>query len=77
MWMVSFVYTLPLYHSLPDAGDFTPEIKLETTSLEEEEANLAGQEKAVFLKFMSKMLQWKPEDRKSAKELMNDPWLRY
>lgn len=33
-------------------------------------------EKAAFLNFVKGMLQWRPEDRKTAKELYNDPWLR-
>ncbi|KAK2015919.1 kinase-like protein [Colletotrichum eremochloae] len=45
------------------------------SSLEEEECNLEGPEKAEFLIFLRKMLQWRPEDRFSARELMGDPWL--
>lgn len=48
---------------------------MKKTSLEDEEENLEGKEKVVFLQFVRKMLQWLPEDRKSAKELMDDPWL--
>lgn len=44
-------------------------------SLEDEEENLEGEEKEVFLAFLRKMLQWRPEDRQSAKELLKDPWL--
>ncbi|CCM06511.1 uncharacterized protein FIBRA_08782 [Fibroporia radiculosa] len=29
-----------------------------------------------FFAFMRKILQWVPEDRQSAKELLSDPWLR-
>ena len=45
------------------------------TSLEDEEEYLEGDEKTLFLRFLRKMLQWAPEDRESAKELMEDPWL--
>lgn len=45
------------------------------SSFEEEECNLEGAEQAEFLVFLRKMLQWKPEDRLSARELMEDPWL--
>ncbi|KAH6663297.1 putative serine/threonine protein kinase [Plectosphaerella plurivora] len=51
-------------------------MKTQGGSLEEEEENLEGDEKAEFLAFLRKMLQWRPEDRKSARELLNDPWLR-
>ena len=37
---------------------------------------MAGEEKALFLNFVRKMLQWLPEDRETAKELRNDPWLQ-
>ncbi|POR37771.1 Serine/threonine protein kinase, putative [Tolypocladium paradoxum] len=46
------------------------------TSLEQEEEVLSGQEKVDFLSFLRKMLQWRPEDRMSARQLMNDPWLK-
>lgn len=36
---------------------------------------LSGRNKEMFLEFMKGMLQWKPEDRKTAKELLQDPWL--
>ncbi|CEL08702.1 hypothetical protein ASPCAL11847 [Aspergillus calidoustus] len=45
------------------------------TSLEESEENLEGENKAEFLRFMRGMLQWRPEDRKTASELLKDPWL--
>lgn len=45
------------------------------TSLEKSEERLEGENKAVFLRFMRGMLQWRPEDRKTAKELFDDPWL--
>ncbi|KAI1459204.1 kinase domain protein [Annulohypoxylon moriforme] len=34
-----------------------------------------GKEKQAFIKFVRGMLQWRPEDRKTAKQLLNDPWL--
>lgn len=46
------------------------------STLEDEEENLQGDEKAEFLSFLRKMLQWRPEDRASAADLMKDPWLR-
>lgn len=44
-------------------------------SLEKSEELLQGQNKEVFLAFMRNILQWRPEDRETAKELLNDPWL--
>ena len=34
-----------------------------------------GEDKRLFLGFVGKMLRWEPEDRATAKELYNDPWL--
>ncbi|KAM4060356.1 kinase [Hirsutella rhossiliensis] len=39
------------------------------------EQRLSGQEKARFIQFMRSMLSWLPENRKTAKELLQDPWL--
>ncbi|KAJ5730334.1 CMGC protein kinase [Penicillium malachiteum] len=34
-----------------------------------------SEEKALFLDFIHGMIQWRPEDRKIAAELLKDPWL--
>ncbi|KAJ5835250.1 hypothetical protein N7447_001276 [Penicillium robsamsonii] len=47
----------------------------EGLALEIFEERLSGRNKELFLKFMRGMLQWKPEDRKTAKQLLKDPWL--
>lgn len=44
-------------------------------ALENSEEFLSGRNKEMFLNFMKGMLQWRPEDRKTAKELLQDPWL--
>jgi serine/threonine-protein kinase SRPK3 len=44
-------------------------------SLEKSELRLRGKNKEMFLKLMRGMLQWHPEDRKTAKQLLGDPWL--
>ncbi|KAK3301837.1 kinase domain protein [Chaetomium strumarium] len=36
---------------------------------------LRGRNKAMFLDFVRGMLTWRPEDRKTARELLDDPWL--
>lgn len=58
-------------------GQWKPDIALpETTSLEKSEKFLEeGKNKELFMEFMRGMLQWRPEDRKTAKELLDDPWL--
>ncbi|KAL2752046.1 hypothetical protein ACRALDRAFT_1058852 [Sodiomyces alcalophilus JCM 7366] len=45
-------------------------------SLENSVTHLEGEEKEKFLAFIRGMLQWRPEDRKTAAQLLNDPWLR-
>ncbi|KAL1847409.1 hypothetical protein VTK73DRAFT_10348 [Phialemonium thermophilum] len=45
------------------------------TSLEASEENLAGENKREFLRFMRGMLQWRPEDRKTARQLLEEPWI--
>ena len=46
------------------------------TSLGNSLTRLEGEEKTKFLTFVGGMLQWRPEDRKTAAQLLNDPWLR-
>ncbi|KAJ5415176.1 hypothetical protein N7465_003871 [Penicillium sp. CMV-2018d] len=36
---------------------------------------LQGEQKDEFLNFAKKMLQWLPDDRKTARQLIEDPWL--
>lgn len=38
-------------------------------------SSLEGEEKTRFLDFPLKMLRWLPEERKTAEELLEDPWL--
>lgn len=45
-------------------------------TLAEEESILEGEEKVLFPAFLSRMLKWRPEERASAKELLQDPWLK-
>ena len=36
---------------------------------------LSGEDKRLFLRFVGRMLRWLPEDRATAQELLEDPWL--
>ncbi|KAH0596537.1 hypothetical protein MHUMG1_05655 [Metarhizium humberi] len=45
-------------------------------SLENAELVLAGRNKEMFLNFIKGMLTWRPEDRKTPKQLLDDPWLK-
>ena len=44
-------------------------------TLEDTVTEMDGEEKTKFLKFVTRMLVWLPEDRATAKELLSDPWL--
>lgn len=44
-------------------------------SLEAAETQQQGEEKALFLAFMRKMLQWRPEDRDTLEDVFMDEWL--
>lgn len=52
----------------------------DSKSLEEREMTLRATEnneedRAYFLRFMRKMLQWEPEQRSSARDLAEDEWI--
>ena len=58
------------------AGEWRAEIPVpDHTCLEESEENLEGSNKEAFIRFVRKMLQWRPEDRQSANQLLEDDWL--
>ncbi|RPD55439.1 putative CDK4/6 [Lentinus tigrinus ALCF2SS1-7] len=56
-------------------GNWVSENGLPDDSLELSEDRLDGEKKAQFLRFVRKMVRWRPEDRATAQELMHDPWL--
>ena len=57
-------------------GEWKQDIEIPTdTTLERSEEFLEGRNKEMFIGFMRGMLQWRPEDRKTAKDLLQDPWL--
>jgi serine/threonine protein kinase len=39
--------------------------------------HLSGDDKTLFINFAKRMLAWMPEERATAKELLNDPWLQH
>ncbi|OGM43841.1 putative serine/threonine protein kinase [Aspergillus bombycis] len=57
-------------------GNWKGAAEIPPISLEKLEGNLQGLHQDLFLCFIRKMLQWRPEDRASAKELLSDPWLK-
>ncbi|KAI0693722.1 putative CDK4/6 [Cytidiella melzeri] len=59
-----------------DDGEWNGPVKIPEDSLESSEENLHGENKAQFLRFVRRMLRWRPEERCSARELLEDPWLK-
>jgi hypothetical protein len=64
-----------LYIGVFNAGIAVPASR----PLEQRETTLAREndreDRECFLRFMSKMLQWKPENRSTARELVEDEWI--
>lgn len=44
-------------------------------SLETRLPSLEGEDKIAFLNFVRRMIRWLPEERATAGELLEDPWL--
>ena len=44
-------------------------------SFEESELYLEGQNRDMFIQFVRKMVTWDPDERQTASELLEDPWL--
>ncbi|MCJ1400130.1 hypothetical protein MMC11_003334 [Xylographa trunciseda] len=63
-------------HFFDEHGIFIASKDIANTSLEVEEETLEGEEKVEFLRFLRRMLCWRPQDRASAGELLKDPWMR-
>ena len=53
-------------------GSWKGTIPIPNDSLEDSERNLEGENKALFLAFVRKMLKWRSEERSGAKELLAD-----
>lgn len=58
-----------------ERGNWIGEAPIPDLSLKGAEKRLEGEEKELFLQFMRKMLQWKPEDRKDLEDVFMDEWL--
>ncbi|KAF4187740.1 hypothetical protein CNMCM7927_003686 [Aspergillus lentulus] len=69
----SSVYATRFFNS---EGNWKRTIEIPSISFERLEGNLQGEPQRLFIQFLRKMLKWKPEERESARELLDDPWLR-
>lgn len=61
-------------------GDFSAGIPISCSrTLEDRETSLQGEkdkeDRKCFLRLMRKMLQWEPENRSCARELVEDEWI--
>ncbi|CAA7268405.1 unnamed protein product [Cyclocybe aegerita] len=65
-----------LWEWFDEEGNWKAQIQIPDTSLEKAESRLTGEEKLNFPKFIWRMLKWKPEERSSAHELLEDDWLK-
>uniref|UniRef100_A0A0D2Y179 non-specific serine/threonine protein kinase n=1 Tax=Fusarium oxysporum (strain Fo5176) TaxID=660025 RepID=A0A0D2Y179_FUSOF len=52
-----------------------PSRKPSNFNLESTLTYIAGEEKQRFVQFVKRMIAWRPEERSTAKELLDDPWL--
>ncbi|KAI3092197.1 hypothetical protein CBS147333_10251 [Penicillium roqueforti] len=60
-----------------DDGQFKfPDLIPKVRGFEKKLMVINGEEKQTFLNFISRLLQWRPEDRGTAEELLSDPWLK-
>lgn len=66
---------VPIFRYWNEEGEWIGKVEIPDTSLESLEQQLDGVEKKNFLQFMRKMLQWRPEDRSSWKDILMDEWL--
>lgn len=73
-----FHKSLSLVTTTPWLGNWiaAEHAEIKSISLEAPEMCPEGEEKVLFLKFLRSMLRWLPEERKTAKELLKDPWLQ-
>lgn len=77
MTTVCALISLEVYWTDSGAGKWIAEIPTaEATSLEMSETRLEGENREMFLQMMRGMLTWRPEDRKTAKQMLDEPWLK-
>ncbi len=57
------------------SGTFTTAALLPASSLDATETTLEGHDKELFMQLMRRMMQWTPEHRGTAADLVRDPWI--
>lgn len=57
-------------------GNFKAQTISPTTfNFENTLSHVQGEEKSMFIKFIKRIVTWNPDERSTAKELLQDPWL--
>ncbi|CAG8108410.1 unnamed protein product [Penicillium nalgiovense] len=59
-----------------DGNWIANDCEVQTTSFEELEKHLEGEDKEMFVDLMKGMITWRPEDRKTPRELIKHPWFQ-
>lgn len=57
-------------------GNFEPQVRIPPITFEDSITQISGEEKKMFISFVKRMLTWEPKHRSTAKDLLDDPWLR-
>lgn len=57
-------------------GHWTADPPLSPETLEDRLTCLEGEKKKGFLTLLRSMMKWRPEERKTACQLLDDPWLQ-
>ncbi|KAJ5775544.1 kinase domain protein [Penicillium nucicola] len=73
---ITIFSSLELVADYPTGQFKCPDLIPKARGLEQKLMVIEGEEKRLFLKFISRLLQWRPEDRGTAQELLSDPWLK-
>ena len=53
-----------------------PTVAPTTFNFENQISAIQGEDKKMFIDFVKRMIKWRPEERSTARELLQDPWLR-
>ncbi|KIY53612.1 kinase-like protein [Fistulina hepatica ATCC 64428] len=60
-----------------EEGNWKGAAEVPQTSFEERMSEFMSKEdRPEFLRFLNRMLKWRPEDRSTARELLQDPWIK-
>ena len=77
--MTLVIHSLPCLNQTYFPGEFkySKPIPDEAFTFSNLTSFLQGEDKRLFIEFASRMLRWLPEERLTAKQLYNDPWLSF